>query len=485
MSKTLLSRLAMFELLDACGPLTMTEIAQRSGLDLTVVSRTVSACEAGGWLTRQGGRVGLGPRCTLLGHTGPFADFVSAASRLVHAVAGVTGLDTHAYGLIGTQAAIIAAAAGRSGSTASTAIGMGAHTPLHATAGGRAIAAQLDPDVLGQLLPSEPYPDAASVIAATAGTMAATVFSPEPRSADRLGGPLPRTRAELDTQLATIRAERLAADTGSLHPAIHCLAVPWPQPALPASLGCLASADLLDAHRPMVLQTLAAAARPGATPDTVIASAAGSLSPSSMPSHPGRLLAGEDADRHRQHDRVVEEAGDAMHHHVPAHGLRGDVHVGDGERGSQREREIQEVRRHRGHAPGKFQTATRVIGRIRRAFLGVIVAGVEPRVTSVQQHPGGNNRDAAEDPDQLPVSGIFAVGEHRIGAGHPDQAGGDRADETEPGAGQQLLAETASQLDEVRPAPTTAHDDETDSQVARGQEIPAGQVRQVAARGLR
>jgi predicted transcriptional regulator len=40
MSKTLLSRLAMFETLDAFGPLSITELAQRSGLDVTIVSRT-------------------------------------------------------------------------------------------------------------------------------------------------------------------------------------------------------------------------------------------------------------------------------------------------------------------------------------------------------------------------------------------------------------------------------------------------------------
>ena len=34
----------MFEVLDVLGPLTITELARRSGRDLTVVSRTVAAC---------------------------------------------------------------------------------------------------------------------------------------------------------------------------------------------------------------------------------------------------------------------------------------------------------------------------------------------------------------------------------------------------------------------------------------------------------
>jgi putative CocE/NonD family hydrolase len=62
----------------------------------------------------------------------------------------------------------------------------------------------------------------------------------------------------------------------------------------------------------------------------------------------GALLAGEDADRHRQHHRVVEEADDAVHHHMPAHRLRGHIHIGNRERSAESEREVEEVRRHRG-----------------------------------------------------------------------------------------------------------------------------------------
>ena len=113
MSKTFLSRLAMLEILDAAGPLTISELAHRSGLDVAVVSRTVAACEGDGWLTRAHGKITIGPRTTLLCHSGPFAEVIARAAPLVHAVAGVTGLLTHAYSLVGTSSVLIAAGPGR------------------------------------------------------------------------------------------------------------------------------------------------------------------------------------------------------------------------------------------------------------------------------------------------------------------------------------------------------------------------------------
>jgi hypothetical protein len=40
------------------------------------------------------------------------------------------------------------------------------------------------------------------------------------------------------------------------------------------------------------------------------------------------LLAGDDADRNGEHDRVVEEADDAVHHHVPAEPVSAHLNVG-------------------------------------------------------------------------------------------------------------------------------------------------------------
>jgi DNA-binding IclR family transcriptional regulator len=266
MSKTLLNRLAMFETLDACGPLTITELARRSGLDVTVVSRTVSACEPDGWLIRLGGRVALGPRCTLLGHSGPAADVIAAAAPLVHAVAGVTGLLTQAYGLVGTQSLLIATAVGR-GRTPP--VGLAVKAPLYATAAGRAIAVQLDPARLDALLPAEPFPDAVSVVAAMTGTSADLLFT-HPDQASGAEPVLATNRAQLAAQLDAIRAERIATDAGSLDPAIHCVAVPWPQPDFPAALACLGSAETLASNAILVRRTLAAAAQPGATPGDIV-----------------------------------------------------------------------------------------------------------------------------------------------------------------------------------------------------------------------
>jgi DNA-binding IclR family transcriptional regulator len=280
-SKTLLNRLAMFEVLDRYGPLTITELAQRAGLDVTVVSRTVSACEPEGWLIRLEGRIALGPRCTLLGHSGPIADVINRGAPLVHAVAGVTGLLTHAYGLVGANAALIAVAAGRE-PISTVPAGLAVQAPLFATAAGRAIAAQLDEDRLGALLPADPFPDAAAIIARMADISAQVLpeqlAPPGPatpaRAAGLAGRPLPRDRAELRDQLDDVRRERAAVDAGGFYPAISCLAVPWPQTALPAALACLGPADALAAERDLIVRALRAAALPGATPGEVVATAA-------------------------------------------------------------------------------------------------------------------------------------------------------------------------------------------------------------------
>jgi DNA-binding IclR family transcriptional regulator len=274
-SKTLLNRLAMFETLDVCGPLSITEIAHRTGLDVTVVSRTVSACVPDGWLIRLHGKVALGPRCTLLGHTGQFADVIAAAAPLVHAVAGATGLLTHAYGLVGTHSVLIAAAAGRGrGGQA----GLAVKAPLHATAGGRAIAVQLDPARLDALLPAEPFPDAASLLAGLTDTSADLLFRhPAGQPAAVEGPTLPADRTQLAAHLDAIRTGGFAVDNGSLDPSIHCVAVPWPQPDLPASLACLGGPDALSADAELIRRVLIAAAQPGASPHDIIAAAAASV----------------------------------------------------------------------------------------------------------------------------------------------------------------------------------------------------------------
>jgi len=270
LSKTLLNRLAMFELLDASGPLTISELASRSGLDVSVVSRTVAACEPDGWVSRVGGRVVLGPRFAILGHAGSTAELIALAAPLAHAVAGVTGLLTQATSLIGKESVIIALAAGRSPSGLS---GLASKAPVYATAAGRAIAAQLPRELLTSLLPPEPYPGAETLLRVFMGTTAAHFFAHREDPAAHPPSRLPRTRQELDAQLQEISQDGFAPDEGALDPSIQCIAAPWPNAALPTSLACLGSAEDIASHRELIRRVLTVATRPGATPDAVVAAA--------------------------------------------------------------------------------------------------------------------------------------------------------------------------------------------------------------------
>ncbi len=224
-------------------------------------------------MVRVNNRVMIGPRATLLGRTGPFADVIATAAPLVHAVAGVTGLTTHAYGLVGADTVAFSGATGRaSGQLAVASPGLAWKAPLHATAAGRAIAAQLDFDQLDGLLPPDPFPDAAAVIARTRGTTAEYFFE---SAFDHAVAPtrLARNRAELILQLGHVRKQGLAVDTGSLDPRIYCIAVPWPQSTIPGALACIGPAEAIVAGRELIVRVLSFAARPGATPQTVLAAA--------------------------------------------------------------------------------------------------------------------------------------------------------------------------------------------------------------------
>jgi DNA-binding IclR family transcriptional regulator len=280
LSKTLLSRLAMFEILDAAGPLTVSELAARSGLDAAVVSRTVSACARDGWLTRTAGKISIGPRATLLGSSSPFAEIIARAAPLVHAVAGVTGMAVNACSLVGTSAVIVASA---SGLNPGIPPGLATKAPLHATAAGLAIAAQLDARQLDSLLPREPYPDAAAVIAETAGTTLGSMLG----SAHSTAG-LPRGRAELRARLEVIKEDGFATDPGSLYPTIACIAVPWPQAGFPSAIACLGSPGAIDTAAGLIRHVLALAAMPGTTHDRIITGAAAAIEPGSLAGSPVR-----------------------------------------------------------------------------------------------------------------------------------------------------------------------------------------------------
>ena len=284
MSKTLLSRLAMFEVLDATGPLTISELAHRSGLDVAVVSRTVAACERDGWLIRVDGKVAIGPRATLLGHSGPFAEVINWSAPLAHAVAGVTGMLAQVYSLVGSSAVLVAAAAGR-GPTIPA--GLAARAPLYATAAGLAIAAQLSVRQLDLLLPAEPYPDATAIVATMAGTLAEPIFTRPPQAASATAPQLPRRRAELLARLNAVKKDNFADDVGALNPAIACIATPWPQPGFPTALACLGPPEAVHASGPLIRQVLTLAVQPGSTPQQVITGAAAVIAAADTAATPG------------------------------------------------------------------------------------------------------------------------------------------------------------------------------------------------------
>jgi DNA-binding IclR family transcriptional regulator len=277
MSKTLMRGLALLETVDLHGPITIMELARRSGVDKSMVSRTIASLERDGWVVRSDGKVELGPRSALLGHSSIGAIVVRQAEPLVHAVAGVTGLLTHAYGLVGTQAIVLAASGGRGPSTP---VGLGASVPLFATAAGKTIASQLKRPELDRRLPSEPYPDPASEIAELAGFPPIAVElldgSDQPLSS---GVAIARDRSQLDEQLAAIRQQGVAIDAGEFHPQMGCVAVPWPSSGVPAALACMGSPADLAQEETLVRAALAAAAAAGARPADVVARAADAMRP--------------------------------------------------------------------------------------------------------------------------------------------------------------------------------------------------------------
>jgi DNA-binding IclR family transcriptional regulator len=165
MSKTLLRGLELIEEVDRGGPMTIGELARRTGIHLSIVSRTVSALDREGWLAKAENVASIGPRASLLGLSSPEARAVRAAEPMVRALSGVTGLGAQAAGLIGRETMVLTSF-GVDGLGSNS--GMVGRLPLHVLAAGRAVAAQLPAEQLDAILPADPYPGAAEVFAALA-----------------------------------------------------------------------------------------------------------------------------------------------------------------------------------------------------------------------------------------------------------------------------------------------------------------------------
>jgi DNA-binding IclR family transcriptional regulator len=267
--------LTLLEAIDAHGPITITELARLSEADKSIVSRTVGSLEQEGWVVRVAGKIELGPRAALLGHSSQAGDALRRAEPLVHALAGVTGMLTQAYGLVGTRAIVLAAANGRGPSTP---VGLGSGVPLFATAAGKVIAAQLDAAELDRRLPPEPYPDPGPEIAQLAGyppIAGALRVAPEEALASSVN--VASNREELEDQLEEVRRQGLATDPGEFHPQLGCIAMPWPQPGVAAALACMGSPSDLARIRTVVETALRAATAAGAQPQDVVAGAAQAL----------------------------------------------------------------------------------------------------------------------------------------------------------------------------------------------------------------
>jgi DNA-binding IclR family transcriptional regulator len=271
MSKTLLRGLDLIEEVGRNGPMTVSELSRRTGVHITIVSRTIKACEPEGWLVRVDGKVLPGPRCALLGLASPVSRTIAEAEPLVRTIAAVTGLAASADGLVGGELMMLASF-GTAG--ASDLAGALSRVPVYVLATGRAVAAQLPAERLDAVLPAEPYPDAGQLLASIhdlaplSSYLASFGADRDPAAA------LPRTRAELDANLESIRAGGFARDHGALHPSIHCIAAPWPTDTLPAAMACFGSREKIESDADLIEAALRAATKPGATTQDVIEAAA-------------------------------------------------------------------------------------------------------------------------------------------------------------------------------------------------------------------
>jgi DNA-binding IclR family transcriptional regulator len=180
---------------------------------------------------------------------------------------------TQALGLVGSTAVLFASAGGRGGDVRFS--GLDVPSPLHAIAAGRAIAAQLSSSDLDAVLPPEPFADGSDFIQSMGESSAAPLFT---QFLTEGGSPVPKnvatTRDALDRQLDRVRQVGAAFDHGDLHPAMACIAVPWPHLSIPAALACLGTPAEIAANEPLALQCLSTATRPAATPREVVAAAA-------------------------------------------------------------------------------------------------------------------------------------------------------------------------------------------------------------------
>lgn len=215
MAKTLVRGLELIEDLGLYGPMTISELARRSGVHVSIVSRTVTSLEPEGWMVRVDGKIAAGPRCALLGLISPAGKTVRRSESLVKALAAVTGVATAASGLIGSDVMILSAA---SGAGAELPDGFSSRVPVYVMAAGRAIAAELPEQTLDTILPDGDFPDAARVLDSLDGSSPIPDFLASAGPDDDAPSSIPLSRADLDAEIAAIRADGFARDQGETPP---------------------------------------------------------------------------------------------------------------------------------------------------------------------------------------------------------------------------------------------------------------------------
>jgi DNA-binding IclR family transcriptional regulator len=272
MSKTLVRGLELIEEVGLHGPMTVTELARLVGVHVSVASRTVASLEPEGWLRRtDDGKVAVGPRCALLGLISPTGMTIRRADALVRAISAVTGVATAASGLIGRDVMILAAA---SSPDSELPEGFSSRSPIYVMAAGRAIAAQLPAETLDSILPADPFPNVAQVLAMMSGSEPVVGYIESIGPGGEPSGTIPLSRAELADSIDSIQKDGFARDAGELHPAVHCIAMPWPTGDLPASIACIGSREAIDGHAAQIEACLTAAVKPGAGAQDVFGVAA-------------------------------------------------------------------------------------------------------------------------------------------------------------------------------------------------------------------
>jgi IclR family acetate operon transcriptional repressor len=203
--------LSVVEELAAAGPLGVGELARRTGIAKSTVQRCLDTLATAGWIelaadARPGGLTTwtLSARFAELGRPVSLERFVERARPRLESLAATVGESVHLVMLDGTDVALLDRVPGPG--VVQIVLPEGFRVPAYAAATGKAMLAALDPSELAAHLPDR-------LRRLTASTV--------------------RTRAELDAELAMVRARGWATNTGEWEPSVVAVAAPVRRADLP------------------------------------------------------------------------------------------------------------------------------------------------------------------------------------------------------------------------------------------------------------